>query len=89
MRDSRSRDTAGHQLDARRPRGGIRFKAMLPQDTTGVLLDLLGNGFYATVKQQRDGAQAGFRSTLRVAARDLGDTSRSASATRRQERQYE
>ncbi len=46
---------------------------LAPQDVTRVLLNLFGNGFYATVKRQRDGAEAGFRPTLRVATRDLGD----------------
>src|SRR5689334_4665099 len=40
---------------------------------TRVSLNLFGNGFYATSKQQREGAGADFRPTLRVATRDLGD----------------
>jgi signal transduction histidine kinase len=46
---------------------------LAPQDMTRVLLNLFGNGFYAAVKRQRDGAEAGFRPTLRVSTRDLGD----------------
>jgi signal transduction histidine kinase len=41
---------------------------------TRVFLNLFGNGFYATAKRQRDGGAAGFRPTLKVATRDLGDT---------------
>jgi signal transduction histidine kinase len=40
---------------------------------TRVLLNLFGNGFYATAQRYRDGAGAGFRPTLKVATRDLGD----------------
>jgi two-component system NtrC family sensor kinase len=43
------------------------------QEMTRVFLNLIGNGFYATVKRQRDGAEAGFRPTLTVTTRDLGD----------------
>jgi signal transduction histidine kinase len=40
---------------------------------TRVFLNLFGNGFYAAAGRQRDGAGPGFRPTLRVATRDLGD----------------
>jgi two-component system, NtrC family, sensor kinase len=43
------------------------------QEMTRAFLNLIGNGFYATVKRQRDGAEAGFRPTLTVTTRDLGD----------------
>jgi two-component system, NtrC family, sensor kinase len=46
---------------------------LAPQEMTRVFLNLIGNGFYATVKRQRDGAEAGFRPTLTVTTRDLGD----------------
>ena len=38
---------------------------------TRILLNLFGNGFYATAKRQRDGSRPDFRPTLRVATRDL------------------
>jgi signal transduction histidine kinase len=41
---------------------------------TRVFLNLLGNGFYATAKRQRDGAAPEFRPTLKVTTRDLGET---------------
>ena len=40
---------------------------------TRVFLNLFGNGFYATVKRQRDGTGPDFRPTLRVMTRDLGE----------------
>jgi signal transduction histidine kinase len=46
---------------------------LVPQDMTRVLLNLFGNGFYAAVKRQRDGAEAAFLPTLRVSTHDLGD----------------
>src|SRR5262249_3648309 len=46
---------------------------LAPQEMTRVFLNLFGNGFYATAKRQRDGAEPGFRPTLRVATRELGD----------------
>jgi signal transduction histidine kinase len=47
---------------------------VVPQDITRVFLNLFGNGFYATAKRQRDrGARAGYRPTLRVSTRDLGN----------------
>jgi signal transduction histidine kinase len=46
---------------------------LVPQDMTRILLNLFGNGFYATAKRQRDGSRRDFRPTLRVATRDLGD----------------
>jgi signal transduction histidine kinase len=46
---------------------------LAPQEMTRVLLNLFGNGFYAATKRQRDGAEADFRPTLKVATCDLGD----------------
>jgi signal transduction histidine kinase len=46
---------------------------LAPQEVTRVFLNLFGNGFYAPAKRQRDGAGAGFRPTLKVATRELGD----------------
>src|SRR5271165_565886 len=45
---------------------------LVPQDVTRVFLNLFGNGFYAADKRQREAAN-GFRPTLRVATRDLGE----------------
>ena len=46
---------------------------LVPQDITRVLLNLIGNGFYAAAKRQRDGAEPDFRPTLNVVTRDLGE----------------
>jgi signal transduction histidine kinase len=52
---------------------GLAPMELAPQEMTRVFLNLFGNGFYATTKQQRDGAGADSRPTLKVATRDLGD----------------
>ena len=39
-----------------------------------VFINLIGNGFYAAVKRQRESGGPGFHPTLTVATRDLGDT---------------
>ena len=46
---------------------------LVPQDVTRVLLNLLGNGFYAATKRQRDGAEPDFRPVLKVATKDLDE----------------
>ena len=46
---------------------------VVPQDVTRVFLNLFGNGFYATRKRHLGGADAGYRPTLRVSTRDLGE----------------
>ena len=46
---------------------------LVPQDITRVCLNLIGNGFYATTKRQREGGDANFKPTLKVSTRDLGD----------------
>jgi signal transduction histidine kinase len=46
---------------------------LVPQDVTRVLLNLIGNGFYAAAKRLKDGAEANFRPTLKVTTRDLGE----------------
>jgi PAS domain S-box-containing protein len=46
---------------------------LAPQEMTRVLLNLIGNGFYAANKRRRDGVGADFRPTLKVATCDLGD----------------
>jgi two-component system, NtrC family, sensor kinase len=47
---------------------------LAPQEITRVLLNLFGNGFYAATERQRDGAGPDFRSVLKVATKDLGET---------------
>jgi two-component system, NtrC family, sensor kinase len=46
---------------------------LVPQDITRVCLNLLGNGFYATTKRQKEGGDPKFKPTLKVTTRDLGD----------------
>jgi two-component system, NtrC family, sensor kinase len=46
---------------------------LVPQDVTRVLLNLIGNGFYAATKHQRDGAAPEFRPTLKVTTCHLGE----------------
>jgi two-component system, NtrC family, sensor kinase len=45
---------------------------LVPQDITRVCLNLLGNGFYATTKRQKEGSDK-FKPTLKVSTRELGD----------------
>jgi PAS domain S-box-containing protein len=52
---------------------GLAPTELAPQEMTRMFLNLFGNGFYATVKRQRDGAGPEFRATLLVATRELGD----------------
>ena len=52
---------------------GLAPIELAPQETTRVFLNLFGNGSYATAKRQRDGAGTGFRPTLKVVTRELGD----------------
>jgi two-component system NtrC family sensor kinase len=47
---------------------------LVPQDITRVCLNLIGNGFYAATKRQREGGDAKFKPTLKVSTRDLDDT---------------
>jgi two-component system NtrC family sensor kinase len=47
---------------------------VVPQDVTRVFLNLFGNGFYAANKRRLGAKQPGFRPTLKVTTRDLGDT---------------
>jgi PAS domain S-box-containing protein len=46
---------------------------LVPQDITRVCLNLIGNGFYAATKRQKEGSDPAFKPTLKVATRDLGD----------------
>ena len=52
---------------------GLAPIELAPQEITRVLLNLIGNGFYAATRRECDGAGPGFRPTLRVATRDLSD----------------
>jgi two-component system NtrC family sensor kinase len=45
---------------------------VFPQEITRVLLNLIGNGFYAVAKRKADGAE-GFDPVVRAATKDLGD----------------
>jgi two-component system, NtrC family, sensor kinase len=46
---------------------------LVPQDITRVCLNLIGNGFYAATKRQKQGSDPEFKPTLRVSTRDFGD----------------
>ena len=46
---------------------------LVPQDVTRVLLNLIGNGFYAATKRLKDGAEPNFRPALRLTTHDLGE----------------
>jgi len=46
---------------------------LVPQEMNRVLINLISNGFYATTKRQRDGAEPDFHPMLTVATRELGD----------------
>ena len=46
---------------------------LVPQDITRVCLNLIGNGFYAATKRQREGGEPQFKPTLKVSTRDLGE----------------
>jgi len=46
---------------------------LAPQEMTRVFLNLFGNGFYAATKRARSNSEAGYRPTLQVSTRDLGE----------------
>jgi len=46
---------------------------LAPQEITRVFLNLIGNGFYAATKRARGNGEAGYRPTLQVSTRDLGE----------------
>ena len=46
---------------------------LAPQDITRVLLNLIGNGFYAANKRRRETNDGKFKPSLAVATRDLGE----------------
>ena len=46
---------------------------LAPQEMTRVFLNLIGNGFYAATRRARGNGEAGYRPTLQVSTRDLGE----------------
>jgi signal transduction histidine kinase len=46
---------------------------LAPQEMTRVFLNLFGNRFYAATKRARGNGEAGYRPTLQVSTRDLGE----------------
>ena len=46
---------------------------LVPQDIARVCLNLIGNGFYAATKRQKEGGDSEFKPTLSVSTRDLAD----------------
>jgi GAF domain-containing protein/C4-dicarboxylate-specific signal transduction histidine kinase len=52
---------------------GIAPITLAPQDITRVLLNLFGNGFYATRKRQQAEAAPSFEPTLEITTRERGD----------------
>jgi two-component system NtrC family sensor kinase len=46
---------------------------LVPQEVNRVFINLIGNGFYAATKRQRETGEASFRPILKVATRDLGE----------------
>jgi two-component system NtrC family sensor kinase len=52
---------------------GIAPIELVPQDITRVCLNLIGNGFYAATKRQKEGGDPKFKPTLNVTTRDLGE----------------
>jgi two-component system NtrC family sensor kinase len=47
---------------------------IVPQEVNRVFINLIGNGFYAATKRQRESGESSFRPTLKVETRDLGET---------------
>jgi GAF domain-containing protein/nitrogen-specific signal transduction histidine kinase len=70
---ARAQDTSFNITLEREFDRALAATELAPQEMTRVILNLFGNGFYATTKRQRDGAAPDFLPTLRVATRDLGD----------------
>jgi PAS domain S-box-containing protein len=48
--------------------------ALYPQEITRVFLNLIGNGLYATQKRQTEWKEDGYRPTLKVSSRNLGES---------------
>ena len=54
---------------------------LFPQEVTRVLLNLISNGFYAATKRKADANGDEYEPTLTAATKNLGDGSKSESAT--------
>jgi two-component system, NtrC family, sensor kinase len=52
---------------------GIAPIELVPQDITRVCLNLIGNGFYAATKRQKEGGDPRFKPTPKMSTRDFGD----------------
>jgi GAF domain-containing protein len=46
---------------------------VVPQQVNRVFINLIGNGFYAATKRQRESGEASYRPILKVETRDLGE----------------
>jgi signal transduction histidine kinase len=53
---------------------GMAPVELVPQDITRVVLNLVGNGFYAASERGRQARDPKFRPTLKVTTRDFGET---------------
>jgi PAS domain S-box-containing protein len=53
---------------------GLAPIELVPQDVTRVFLNLIGNGFHAAHKRQKEANDPDFRPMLKVTTRDMGDT---------------
>jgi PAS domain S-box-containing protein len=51
----------------------VALMELAPQEMTRVFLNLFGNGFYAATRRARGNGEAGYRPTLQVSTRDLGE----------------
>jgi PAS domain S-box-containing protein len=69
---ARARDTAFHMTLERDLDPTLAPIALAPQEMTRVLLNLIGNGFYAATKRTRE-AGDGFRPALKVTTREFAD----------------
>src|ERR1700761_2228817 len=77
-----SRNLAYHGARAEKPQFNVTLQrdfdpnagsaTVFPQEITRVLLNLIGNGFYAVAKRKADGAE-GFDPVVRATTKDLGD----------------
>ena len=70
---ARAHDTSFNITLERKFATAIAPIELAPQEMTRVLLNLFGNGFYATAKRQRDDPEPEFRPMLAVTTRDFPD----------------
>jgi signal transduction histidine kinase len=52
---------------------GVAPIELVPQEITRVCLNLIGNGFYAATKRQKEGGDPKFKPTLTASTHDLGE----------------